>query len=263
MKLTDSQKRFFYQEGYVKVSSAVPAVMVDAARQAINAQMGKGNGNPFPELNSTPVITDLFNETSVFSLLESALGEGNLQRVNSGGIKLNFPRSPGSSTSIGLSEKIGWGRESKEGSSGHLDGIKAVGDRLRGLREDGTYSRNFTAFAVVYLDHVPVPHGGNFTVWPKSHHFFEDYFKEHGHQVLDDHMPHVDLPQGPEFPTVEAGSVVFAHHMMVHTGGPNFSPNIRYAVIFRPKHLQINEIGFDAFTNIWCEWDGIREVVDV
>jgi hypothetical protein len=89
------------------VLGAVPAVIVDVARQAINAQMGKGNGNPFPEINSTPVITDLFNETSVFSLLESALGEGNLQRVNSGGIKLNFPRLPGGSTSIGLSEKIG------------------------------------------------------------------------------------------------------------------------------------------------------------
>ena len=86
MKLTDSQKRFFYQEGYVKVLSGVPAAMVDAARRAINAQMGKGNGNPFPEINSTPVITDLFNETSVFSLLESALGEGNLQHVNSGGM---------------------------------------------------------------------------------------------------------------------------------------------------------------------------------
>ena len=78
MKLTDSQKRLFYQEEYVKVSVAVPAVMVDTTRQAINAQMDKGNGNPFPEINSTPVITDLFNETPVFSLLESALGEGSL-----------------------------------------------------------------------------------------------------------------------------------------------------------------------------------------
>ena len=40
MKLTDSQKRFFYQKGYVKVSGVVPTVMVDVARQAINAQMG-------------------------------------------------------------------------------------------------------------------------------------------------------------------------------------------------------------------------------
>ena len=47
MKLTDSQKRFFYQKGYVKVSGVVPAVMVDAARQAINAQMGIHVHNEF------------------------------------------------------------------------------------------------------------------------------------------------------------------------------------------------------------------------
>ena len=76
-------------------------------------------------------------------------------------------------------------------------------------------------------------------------------------------MPHVDLPEGPAFPTVEAGDVVFAHHMMVHTGGPNISPNIRYAVIFRPKHVQIEEIGFDAYTDIWREWDGVRDVVEL
>ncbi len=256
MELTESQKRFFYEEGYLKVSGAVPRAMVDAARQAINAEIGKGNTNPFPEINATPVITDLFNETPAFSLLESALGEGNLQRSQTGSIKLNFPRPPGSLPKDTLTEKIGWGR-----SGGHLDGIKAVGDRLRGLREDGTYHRNFTSFAVVYLDDVPVPNGGNFTVWPKSHHFFENYFKEHGHQILDDHMPHVDLPEGPVFVTGEAGDVIFAHHAMVHTGCPNTSPDIRYAVIFRTKHTQIDEIGVNAFTDIWREWDGVRETV--
>ncbi len=265
MKLTESQKRFFYKEGYLRVSGAVSRAMVDAARQAINAEIGQrcttatavhGNTNPFPEINATPVITDLFNETPVFSLLESALGEGNLQRSQTGSIKLNFPRPPGSPPTGTLTEKIGWGR-----SGGHLDGIKAVGDRLRGLREDGTYHRNFTSFAVVYLDDVQVPTGGNFTVWPRSHHFFENYFKEHGHQILDDHMPHVDLPEGPVFVTGEAGDVIFAHHAMVHTGCPNTSPDIRYAVIFRSKHTQIDEIGFDAFTDIWREWDGVSETV--
>jgi len=62
MQMTESQKRFFYEEGYVKVSGAVPRVMVDAARQTINAEMGKGNSNPFPDINSTPMITDLFND---------------------------------------------------------------------------------------------------------------------------------------------------------------------------------------------------------
>ena len=255
MTLNERQKRFFYEQGYLKVAGAVPRVMVDAARQAINAEIGKGNANPFAEINTAPVIADLFNETPVFSLLESALGTGNLQRCRAGGIKLNFPRPPGSSADV-LTREIGWGR-----SGGHLDGIKAVGDRLRGLRDDGTYNRNFTSFAVVYLDDVPVPNGGNFTVWPKSHHFFEDYFREHGHRVLDDHMPHVTLPEGPVFVTAKAGDVIFAHHAMVHTGGPNTSPNIRYAVIFRARHARIDDIGFDAFTDIWREWDGVREAV--
>ena len=41
MKLTESQKRFFYKEGYLRVSGAVSRAMVDAARQAINAEIGK------------------------------------------------------------------------------------------------------------------------------------------------------------------------------------------------------------------------------
>ena len=60
------------------MTEAVLAVMVDATRQAINVQMNKGNGNPFPKINPTLVITDLFNETPVFSLLESASGEDSL-----------------------------------------------------------------------------------------------------------------------------------------------------------------------------------------
>ena len=112
MELSERQKRFFYKEGYLKVAGAVPRVMVDAARQVINAEMGKGNTNPFSEINTAPVIADLFNETPVFSLLESALGKGNLQRCQAGGIKLNFPRAPGSSADA-LTKK--------------LDGAEAVG----------------------------------------------------------------------------------------------------------------------------------------
>ena len=41
MELTESQKCFFYEEGYPKVLGAVPRVMVDAARQAINAEIGR------------------------------------------------------------------------------------------------------------------------------------------------------------------------------------------------------------------------------
>ena len=68
MKLTESQKQFFYEEGYLRVPGAVSRVMVDAARQAINAEIGKGNTNPFPEINATPVnYGPIQRNTRIFS----------------------------------------------------------------------------------------------------------------------------------------------------------------------------------------------------
>ena len=257
MELSNRQMLQFHEEGYLVIPGAVSRLMVETARQAINHEMGRGEANPFPRINSTPVITDLFNQSPAFPLLESALGIGNLLPCKTGAIKLNYPRPLTAGSGNNYSREIGWGRP----GGGHLDGIKAVGDRLRGLREDGTYRRNFTAFAVVYLNDMLEPDAGNFTVWPGSHHYFEDYFKEHGHKVLDDHMPHVEMPIDPVQTTGEAGDLVLAHHMLVHTGSSGSSPNIRYAIIFRPQHVDLVRIGFDAFTDIWIEWDGIREAV--
>ena len=90
MELTREQKVIFYEEGYLKLEGVIPQAMIDAARQAINHEIGKGVRNGFPEINKTSVITDLFNETPAFPLLESALGKGNLQRLGAGAIKLNY-----------------------------------------------------------------------------------------------------------------------------------------------------------------------------
>ncbi len=38
----------------------------------------------------------------------------------------------------------------------------------------------------------------------------------------------------------------------------NACPDIRYAVIFRARHVDIKKNGMDVFTDIWREWDGIR-----
>ena len=259
MELTHCQKREFYKNGYLKIPGAVPRLMVNAARHTINYTIGQGEKNPFPELSRAAVITDLFNKTPIFSLLESALGTGNLCPCKNGSITLKYPMPVGAPINEShqiLTKAIGWGR-----GGGHLDGLKAVGDRLRGLKKDGTYNRGFTAFAVVYLNKVPKPYCGNFTVWPESHRVFEQHFIEHGHEILDDHMPHVVMPEPPIHITGDPGDVVLAHHQLVHTGAPNISSNIRYAVIFRSKGILCEEVGFDAFTDIWKEWDGIREVI--
>ena len=90
---------------------------------------------------------------------------------------------------------------------GNLDGL---GSSLNGSSK-GTYRHGFTMLAVVLLNHLPETHGGNFTVWPKSHTFFENYFRENGIGVLADGMPQVDLPEDPIQITGQAGDLVIAH----------------------------------------------------
>jgi ectoine hydroxylase-related dioxygenase (phytanoyl-CoA dioxygenase family) len=141
---------------------------------------------------------------------------------------------------------------------GHLDGM---GNGKNGMAK-GVYRRGFTAFAVVYLSDVPDVYHGNFTVWPKSHRFFEDYFKSNGHEVLANGMPRMELPEPPVQIVGNAGDAVIAHHQMVHTGGPNASPDVRYAAITRLRHVDCEEIGFDAYTDIWEEWEGVRSVME-
>ena len=82
--------------------------------------------------------------------------------------------------------------------------------------QKGVYKRGFSALAVVYLADVPETNSGNFTVWPKSHSFFADYFEKEGHEVLANGMPRPDLPEGPTQITGNAGDVVLTHHQVVH-----------------------------------------------
>ena len=56
-----------------------------------------------------------------------------------------------------------------------MDGIAQARDFLLGRTNETGYSRGFTAFATVYLDDVPEPFCGNFTVWPKSHRTMDAY----------------------------------------------------------------------------------------
>jgi hypothetical protein len=253
MELTRRQKQSFHDQGYLVIPGVAPRVMVDAALHAINHSLGQEgmNKEELPvlrsrsycrEIQKEPAITDLLNKTPLFPLVESLVGAGNLLPVSAGQIALRFPNP--------LYTDAGEPR-------GHLDGL---GTGLNGL-DPGSYSRSFSALAVILLSDLPEPDSGNFTVWPGTHRFFEEHFREHGHAMLAEGMPKVPIPVAPHQITGRAGDAVIAHHQIVHTAAPNASPHIRYAAIFRLRHVDCEAIGKEAYTDIWREWPGVREAM--
>ena len=251
--LTRKQKLDFHENGYISVPGVVPRLMVDAARKAINHSIGavgmhQGDLERFRaqsycnEIRQAPELVDLFRKTPVRQIAEALMGEGNVQIPGSAQIALRFP---------------GPLHTDPNEPRGHLDGL---GSGTNGM-EKGVYRRGFTALAVVYLADVPEPYSGNFTVWPKSHSFFADYFKKEGHEILANGMPRPELPEGPKQILGKAGDVVLTHHQIVHSAAPNAAADIRYAVIFRLRHVDCEENGYDGYTDIWREWPGIQEAI--
>jgi hypothetical protein len=249
MELTTAQKQELCDKGYVKLPGVVPAEMVNRARRAINASLGQNGMDPAlltkfraqsycPELQNDPVITDLFSETPIKALAESAIGAGKIKPIGSGQIALRFPsmdppREPGP----------------------HIDGMYSP---TNGVPE-GTI-QNFTALVGVFLSDLPEPYAGNFTVWPGTHTIYERYFREHGPQSLLEGMPKVELPQPEQF-LGKAGDAALVHYQLAHGIAGNGSPNVRYAIFFRLKHVDHDQIHWECMTDIWREWEGMRDVV--
>ena len=157
--LTDTQKREFVKEGYLRIPAVVPHVLIDAARRAVNHSIGnvgiggKNSANSrsaffCAELLDAPSILDLFNRTPVIEIAESLMGKGNVLPITRAKPYPRFPLPLG---------------EDPPAPRGHLDGI---GNGKNGMAK-GIYRRGFTAFAVIYLADVPQPYSGNFTVWPQ------------------------------------------------------------------------------------------------
>jgi len=252
--LTNAQKRQFVEEGYLQIPGAVPKMLIEAALRAVNHSIGEiGLGGEdmansrsafhCAELLQAPVILDLFNKSPVIELAEDLMGRGNVLPLTRAKPYPRFPLPLGAEPTA---------------PRGHLDGI---GNGSNGMAK-GEYRRGFTAFAVIYLVDVPEPYSGNFTVWPKSHRAYADYFKQVGYEIQANGMPYIDLPDGPLMITGKAGDLILAHHQIFHGPCANASPNVRQAVIARLQHKECAQIGYDAYIDIWREWAGVWDVLE-
>lgn len=249
MQLTQVQKQQFIQDGFIVTPGVIPQAMVHDALRAINHSIGEGiPPEDLPifraqgfcrEIRGTPVITDLFNRTPLFSLCESLIGEGNFGPAGGGQIALRFPtmqdppRNPGP----------------------HLDGMYTT---TNGVKE-GTIA-NFTMLVGVYLSDVLTDFAGNLSVWPGSHHIYERYFRENGPESLLNGMPKVEVPPGHQV-KARAGDAVLCHYQLGHGVTPNVSPFPRYGIFFRIKHHEHDANSMEVMTDIWKHWTGLHELL--
>lgn len=248
MTLTNAQKRRFYEDGYVAVPGVAPPVMVEAAMRAINHSVGQGMPTEemtrmraqsyCRELQGDPVISGLLNATPAWSMAESLVGAGRIRPVTGGQIALRFPSMA----------------NPPPPPAPHLDGMYTP---TNGVPE-GTI-QNFTMLVGILLSELRAPYSGNFTVWPRTHHQYERYFRQHGPQSLLQGMPPVDLPE-PLQVTGSPGTVVFVHYELAHSAAPNVSPHVRYALFFRLTHVEHDSMKWESMTDIWLEYEGMREI---
>ncbi len=128
--------------------------------------------------------------------------------------------------------------------------------RPMGCHVDG---HPFHLGVVGYIDDVG-PNSGGFTVWPGSHRiFFYDFPKRYIFEKTASYLAHREQV-GQMAPTDcygKAGDIVFWHHRIGHSVGHNRSAQIRQAVLYDYKRIDLDE---DAPTqkNIWADWPGIN-----
>lgn len=246
MELTHAQRQHMIEHGYVHVPGVVPRLMVDAALRAINHSVGEGMNvadmprlraqSYCPELQRSPVITDLLNGTPAWQLAESLIGPGQIAPVGAGQIALRFPTL----------------QDPPSAPRPHLDGMHTP---TNGVPAGEIYS--FTMLLGVMLSDLEGPYAGNLAVWPGTHQIYERYFQEHGPQALLDGMPTVSIPEPVQL-TGKAGDIVLCHYELAHGVAPNVSPHPRYAIYFRLHHIDHAGQKWESMTNIWLEWDGLR-----
>jgi hypothetical protein len=248
MHLTHAQKKQLVEQGFLHVAGVVPPIMVEAARRAINASIGRGmnvadmtrfQAQSFtPELQDAPVIADLFNRTPARPLVESAIGAERLSPVKSGQIALRFPTM----------------KDPPPPLSPHIDGIHTP---TNGVPEGDLHS--FTALVGIYLSDVPAAACGNLTVWPGTHWKMAEYFRTHDHREMKTPTPRIELPQ-PQAIIGSAGDMIIANYLTVHGVWPNSSPNVRYAVFFRVYSIDHAETQWEAIRDPWLQWHGLRDI---
>ncbi len=252
MSLTSAQISDFKRDGFLLLPGAVPTELIETALHTINHRLGQGvpveelhiwqRRSFFPELQSQPVITDLFNASTLLPTMRSLMGEENVALAKGGQLALRFPREPGASP---------------HSPHPHIDGVYSPDN---GVKKGTIHS--FSALIGVFLTDVESDFAGNFTVWPGSHLKMESYFREHGTAVVTEEGRNPPIEAGePLQIKARAGDAMLAHYQLFHGVAPNLAPRPRYATFFRVQHPEHEAHRMECLSNLWREWPGVQSAI--
>ncbi len=248
--LTDADKNFFKENGYLVKHNVLSAVQISAAQDALWEGIEADRNDPktwidanprVPVPSNHPAISATAQESPAFAMAEELVGKGRLNPGNPGP-RLVFPSG---SDEWALPEH------------GHLDGYYTPNNGV----PEGTVGI-FHVGLTIYVEHIE-PRGAGFIVWPGSHKVAHEYFKNHSLLSIQGGTSQT-LFAGLENPprameiTGPPGTVCFWHGQLVHTGSKNCARNIRMALIARLSRKDLNDIRFESPDDMWTYWEGIN-----
>uniref|UniRef100_K3WJX7 Phytanoyl-CoA dioxygenase n=1 Tax=Globisporangium ultimum (strain ATCC 200006 / CBS 805.95 / DAOM BR144) TaxID=431595 RepID=K3WJX7_GLOUD len=252
--LSASQLQSFVQNGYLVIRDVVSLRLVNAARRRINHELGipgrmidggvEGAAKLAGNVSNSEDVLNLFYLSDACKYVEALIGAGKVASPQGAQIAMRFP-------------ELGEPREPL-GTEWHTDG----------MRQGKLHP--FTLLLGIALSDVREPLAGNFTVFPESHHTLQNLLIENGKlEGYDDECYKADSVWGdgtlPDLGTpvqllASRGDIVLAHPNLAHRGGLNFSPDIRYQVYFRMKHVEHATLQAEARTNLWADLEGVQHL---
>lgn len=249
--LSEADRATFHRDGYLHLPAVISSERIALALAAINADLGRGfpperigefYARSFcPELRSTAPILDLFSG-SARQWADALLAPGRVREPSIAQIALRFPLGA-QQCDASLRGQL----------RPHIDGSYSPSNGVR----PGQVA-HFTLLCMVALSDVATDFAGNFTVWPGSHQLYERYFQAHDVRDMLRGTPRLEHLPEPAQLRVRAGDVVLAHYQLGHTGAPNLSSQIRYAVFFRLYHEHHDPDGLDILADIWREFPSLQ-----
>ena len=252
-RISTEEKLSFKRNGFLAVPDVVESSLAEEISSAIWEGIDADRADPATiigegyhlDVYAAVDRPDLFGRVNdaIFPLAEELVGEGVLDppgdRVQ---IALKFPDEEQVLSGTALPDH------------GHIDGYGP------GFARNGRV-HGFTIGVAVYYEDVD-PRSGGFTVWPGSHWKVAEYYSSHvletpGH-AHHDSVP-TDLGDAHEI-TGTAGTAIFWHNKLVHTGGVNRGRNVRLASISRFRRSDFSEIQRDAADKLWKYWPAMEGI---